>query len=173
MRFNVKHRLDEARALFVEALRPSRQMGDPWAIAQHIRGLGRFALEYGNLGEAQAQIEESIERFQELGDVSQVNHARSDLAQVLRRQGQIDRAIGVVQGTLRAWQHMGHRGAIAQQLESLAFIAIDLDQGERAARLLGAAESLRELSGADDLPAGRIRSGPGQAAQPDFGARAG
>jgi hypothetical protein len=33
-------------------------------------------------------------------------------------------------------------------LENLAFIAIDLDQGARAAQLLGAVESLRELSGA-------------------------
>ena len=73
---------------------------------------------------------------------------RRALAQVLRRQGQIDQAIGVYQDTLRAWQHTGHRGAIAQQLESLAFIAIDLNQGERAARLMGAADSLRELGGA-------------------------
>ena len=50
--------------------------------------------------------------------------------------------------TLRGWQHLGQRGAIAHQLESLAFVALERRQSSRAARLLGAAEALREASGA-------------------------
>jgi predicted ATPase/class 3 adenylate cyclase len=138
----------EARAIAVEGLILARQQGDPWTIAQITLGLGRFASAGANLDEARARVEEAIELFRQIGDLGQVNHARSDLARVLRKHGQTEQAIALYRETLRAWQHMGHRGAVAQQLESLAFIAIELGQGVRAARLLGAAESLRDFSGA-------------------------
>jgi hypothetical protein len=45
---------------------------------------------------------------------------------------------------LREWQKIGHRAAIARELECLAFIAKAEEEDQRAARLLGAAEVLRE-----------------------------
>jgi hypothetical protein len=45
------------------------------------------------------------------------------------------------------WQHTGNRGAVANQLESMAFTTIARGGGPKAARLLGAAEALREASG--------------------------
>ncbi len=43
-----------------------------------------------------------------------------------------------------AFQKAGQRGAVAHQLECFAFIAEAQEQLSRAARLLGAAEALRE-----------------------------
>ncbi len=148
IRLTAGHQPGEARALSAQASRLAREWGDPWAIAQATLGLGRFAGEDGDLVEARAHIEEAIELFRQVGDSGQVNHARSDLARMLRRHGEIDEAVGLYHETLRAWQQMGHRGAIAQQLEGLAFIALARGQSAAAARLLGAADSLRELSGA-------------------------
>jgi predicted ATPase/class 3 adenylate cyclase len=148
IRLTAGHQPGEARALAAQVSRLAREWGDPWAIAQTTLGLGRFAGEDGDLVEARARIEEAIELFRQVGDSGQVNHARSDLARMLRRHGEIDEAVGLYHETLRAWQHMGHRGAIAQQLEGLAFIALARGQSARAARLLGAADSLRELSSA-------------------------
>jgi hypothetical protein len=77
-----------------------------------------------------------------------VNFARTELAHALRGHGEIDEAGALYREALRAWQHLGQRGAVAAQLENLAYVALDLGQAARAARLLGAAESLREVSGA-------------------------
>jgi predicted ATPase/class 3 adenylate cyclase len=148
VRLTAFHKPAEARAIVAEGLHLARQQGDPWNIAQATLGVGRFASAGGDLDEARARIEEAIELFRQVGDLGQVNHARGDLARVLRLHGQTGQAIALYRETLRAWQHMGHRGAVAQQLESLAFIAIELGQGARAARLLGATETLREISGA-------------------------
>ena len=51
---------------------------------------------------------------------------------------------------------MGHRPAVANQFESFAFIAVAQAQPERAARLLGAAEALREVVGTPMLEDERV-----------------
>jgi hypothetical protein len=58
--------------------------------------------------------------------------------------------------TIVAYQHLGHRGAIAHQLERFAFIAKAREQRERATKLLGAAEALREVSNSRVTPQERI-----------------
>ena len=47
---------------------------------------------------------------------------------------------------------MGHRSAVAHQLECLAFIAKWLEQVEKATKLLGAAEALRQKIEIDMTP---------------------
>jgi tetratricopeptide (TPR) repeat protein len=135
----------------LDALRLARQTGDPWSIAQLTLGLGRLAAERGDLPEARARCAEAAEQFRQLGDLSQANYARSDLARGLARQGQFAEASAIYRETLSAWASLGHRGALAQQMENLAFIDSALGQGARAARLLGAAERLREISHAARL----------------------
>jgi hypothetical protein len=73
--------------------------------------------------------------------------ARSDLAHVLRANGALDEAEERYRETLREWHHLGHRGAIAHQLESMAFLAQARAEPLLAARMLGAAEALREQAG--------------------------
>jgi len=43
------------------------------------------------------------------------------------------------------WKRLGHRAAFANQLECFAFIAKIHEQPERAAKLFGAAEMIREV----------------------------
>ena len=50
----------------------------------------------------------------------------------------------IYKSTLKGWQDIGNRGAIANQLECFAFLAIKEEDPQRAARLLGAGESIRE-----------------------------
>jgi hypothetical protein len=49
--------------------------------------------------------------------------------------------------TIGGWVHLGNRGAVANQLENVAYVAIERGRLERAARLLGAAEMIREVAG--------------------------
>jgi predicted ATPase/class 3 adenylate cyclase len=81
--------------------------------------------------------------------------AESDWAHRLRHDGDLDEALAIYQRMLVEWRDLGHRTAMANILENIAFI--DRAQGRlrRAATLLGAAEQLRELAGQDMLPAER------------------
>jgi hypothetical protein len=69
--------------------------------------------------------------------------ARSDLGHALRRGNRLDEAMTAYRMTIGGWVRFGHRGAVANQLENIAYVAIERGEGERAARLLGAAETLR------------------------------
>ena len=58
--------------------------------------------------------------------------------------------------TILEWQRLGHRAAVANQLECFAFIAKVNEQPERAIKLLGAAEALRERIQIDMSPMERV-----------------
>ena len=70
----------------------------------------------------------------------------------MRQYGNLEEALALYKTTLQEWREFGHRGAVAHQLECLAFIAKAQDQGERAVRLMGAAETLREVSSSPMTP---------------------
>ena len=79
-----------------------------------------------------------------MGDIQRVTMIQSEFGHMERYEGNFDKAEQVYRETILVWQKIGHRAAVANQLESLAFISIAHEKGERAARLLGAAEALRE-----------------------------
>ena len=84
----------------------------------------------------------------ELGDERFVLAARSDMAHALRRGGRLDEALALYRETIGGWVHLGHKGAVANQLENIAYVAVEHGEPDRAARLLGAADAIREASGA-------------------------
>jgi tetratricopeptide (TPR) repeat protein len=67
----------------------------------------------------------------------------SELAHVERQVGAWQAALDYYRDTILRWQDLGHRAAVANQLECFAFIARAHDQVQRAIRLLGAADALR------------------------------
>ena len=82
--------------------------------------------------------------------------ARSDLAHALRRAGSLDEAEAGYREVMPQWQLLGHRGAVANLMETFAFLAIERDDPRRAAVLLGAADRLRTAAGSSMLPPERI-----------------
>jgi len=68
----------------------------------------------------------------------------SELGHLARVTGDFTQAKQVYQQTIPRFQDMGNRGAIAHQIECFAFIAIVEGEPQNAARLLGAAEAIRE-----------------------------
>jgi len=102
----------------------------------------------GRLADAVAQLTDAAERYRALGDRRFELVARSELAHAVRRTGDPLGSEPLYRETLAAWQHVGNRGAVANQLEAFAYIAVAKGQFIRAARLLGAAEHLRETAGA-------------------------
>ncbi len=98
--------------------------------------------------EARAVFDDAYAAYIETGDERFALAARSDLGHALRMAGDLDAAEAIYRQTIEGWADRGERGAIANQFESFAFIAIGRGDLERAAKLLGAAEVLRETSGA-------------------------
>ncbi|MBX3061423.1 MAG: adenylate/guanylate cyclase domain-containing protein [Anaerolineae bacterium] len=72
---------------------------------------------------------------------------QSELAHTDRQTGKIDEAEAAYRQLILKWKRFGNRGAIAHQIECLAFVAQMHGQLERAAQLFGSAESLREEIG--------------------------
>jgi predicted ATPase/class 3 adenylate cyclase len=137
-----------ARRRLDRATEAARRSGNPSAIAFTAIAEGRVSGYLGQLDEARRWFREAWTRSDETGDRRQQLVARSELAHALRRAGEIDEAESEYRATIHAWGHLGNRGAIANQLECVAFIARARKDGTRAAHLLGAAEVLREVADA-------------------------
>ena len=72
--------------------------------------------------------------------------ARSQLAHIARAAGECEEAETYYRQSIAGWQELGHLPAVAHQVECFAYIALERDQYEHAARLLGAAGNAREQS---------------------------
>ena len=81
---------------------------------------------------------------------------RSEVAHLERWQGHIAQAKPLYQETILQWQDLGHRAAIAHELECLAMIAKSQEEEQRAAVLFGAAEALLESINTPMTPFERV-----------------
>jgi predicted ATPase/class 3 adenylate cyclase len=135
-----------AEALGARAEEAARRTGSPFIIASVAMARGRMLGLAGRTDEAAERFGVSIARAAEIGDERWVLAARSDLAHAYRRGGRLDAAEALYRETIGGWVHLGHRGAVANQLENMGYVAVDDGRFERAARLLGAAEAMREQS---------------------------
>jgi tetratricopeptide (TPR) repeat protein len=163
----------QAEARLARATEAARRSENPAAIAFTARARSRVAGDRGRLEEARRWFLEAMERYREIGDRRQVLGARSDLAHAIRRHASIDEAEAEYRQTIQEWRRLGNRGAIANQLEAFAFVALARRNGVRAARLLGAAEALREVAESPllamerteyDAEVARLREEPDQVA---------
>lgn len=143
-------------ALLQRAEAAARQSGSPDAITAVAMAHGRALGLAGRTDEAAERFAAAIAGSTELGDERFALAARSDLAHALRRGGRLDEAEARYRDTIGGWVHLGHRGAVANQLENIAYVAIERGLWLRAARLLGAAAAIREATGNqmtfDELP---------------------
>src|SRR5207249_753697 len=78
-----------------------------------------------------------------------------NLAFVVQSQGDSGAARALFEESLAISQEHGYKPRIVENLEGLAAVAVAQGQAERAARLAGAAEGLREAMGAPLPPADR------------------
>jgi predicted ATPase len=134
----------KAYALHERACELLKEHGNRWTYAITLYGLGNIAIALKDFEIARKKFNLAMQIMQELGSKRNVAMIKSDLAHILRLEGNYPEAISSYRGTIREWQRIGHRAAVAHQLESVAFISKALEQADKALRLLGAAEALRE-----------------------------
>jgi len=152
---NISHRLGDraaTRNFQQEHSRLARRLGNPWAIGMSVYGLFDIDTEPGYLPEIRREMEEGIRLFARLKNNVFITALRSELAHILRRQGELDEAQSIYMETIPQWLELGHQAAIAHQFECLAALAVVRLQPERAARLLGAAEALRSRLNSEMAP---------------------
>jgi predicted ATPase/class 3 adenylate cyclase len=133
-----KRNLDEAVSL-------AATMQNEWATAMSLFGMARVAGVMGDLDTARAKFMESAELARKLGNKRQIYSCYSELAHVLRENGALDEPLAIYRDLLPKWRDIGHRAAVAHELECIGYILSKKDELVRAATILGAADHLRRM----------------------------
>lgn len=147
---------EQLQAYMEESLALSQGSMDPESAVRTEGLLARLALFRGDVNEARKHADLMLDRHREMGDQLAVTGHQSEMAHAARQLGNFEEALTLYHETLPDWQKIGHRGAVAHQLECFAFIANAQEQGERAVKLMSAAEALREASNSPRTPQERI-----------------
>jgi len=147
-------RRDFARAdtLHEKGMELLKEHGSRWSYGIAMYGFANVCIMQNQFEKARGKLRIAMQTMQETGSARNVNMVKSDLAHILRYEGNFPQAMSSYHETIKEWQRMGHRSAVAHQLECLAFIAKSLEQTEKATRLLGAAEALRQKIEIDMTP---------------------
>ena len=106
--------------------------------------LGKDEAAHGNFTAAKEIFAEAEELFRRLGSVNFTIAMRSEIGHVERLAGNLAAARAIYQETIKRWQELGNRSAVAHELECFGFLALSENEFRRAASLFGAAEALRE-----------------------------
>jgi predicted ATPase/class 3 adenylate cyclase len=133
-----------ARAYASQSIKVLKENGQQWAYAIILLGIGMVAKYRGDYNFTRESFANILPLFREMGDIQRVTMIQSELGHMDRYEGKLDQAEQIYRGTILEFQKIGHRAAVANQLESLAFISHAHGNCECAVQLLGAAEALRE-----------------------------
>jgi DNA-binding CsgD family transcriptional regulator len=133
-----------AERLYEEALEQFRAEGDDYWVAEVLLGVAQVALDHGDRQRAATAYAESLQVSQKLGSQSGAAMAQSGLGFLARSRGDPVAAHRHFQESLAVWDEIADPASIAICLEALASTICSLGAPRRAARLLGAAEALRE-----------------------------
>jgi ATP/maltotriose-dependent transcriptional regulator MalT len=130
-----------------ESVARLRAVGEESMAASFLTLVGLIALDRGDLERARACCEESLVFARRMGADHPQGSALACLTNVAQRRGDLASAEALGRAALLIWQRLGTPFHIAGGLEGLARTAAAAGEGaqaERAARLLGAAATLRE-----------------------------
>ncbi|HUS15619.1 MAG TPA: tetratricopeptide repeat protein [Chloroflexia bacterium] len=134
-----------ALALCRECVRIMEAENKPAPMGRALTTMGEIYRLQGQYDEAARHYERSLAILQELGDKRGTSSVLMNLGHVEHHRGRLDRAESYIQQALELDAAAGDRAGVALDLAGLAGIAGTRGQGDRAARLFGAADTLREL----------------------------
>jgi tetratricopeptide (TPR) repeat protein len=137
--------LERAKAYLDEAVPLSASIQNEWATAMSLFGMGRVAGVTGDLATARAKFLQSADLAKKMGNKRQMYSCYSELAHVLRENGELEEPLAIYRDLLPKWKEIGHRAAVAHELECITYILHRQDQPQRAAHILAAAVALRKM----------------------------
>jgi predicted ATPase len=146
---------ERAAELYQETVAIAESLGDRL-------GQGNGLLNWGSALEMSGHLDASIEKYNEalplfeaIQDTGGIGYIHYQIGHVRRTQGDLPEARERLLEAIRYLGAVGDRPSLALVLETLAGAELDSGRPALAAQLLGAAESLREQTGAA-IPATRI-----------------
>jgi tetratricopeptide (TPR) repeat protein len=138
---------ERTAAAYTEGADLARAGGYIWVLAVALGNLAYLALEQGDYAQARTRFEESLELFREFGDERKIMESLVGLGVVAAREGRRDEADPLLREGLEYAEALIDKELAIWCLGELAALALSAGEAERAARLVGAIETLREETG--------------------------
>jgi predicted ATPase/DNA-binding SARP family transcriptional activator len=151
----VAHAMNDLSVAWVhysEAADIYRQIDDRASLAAAVANRGGIDFDRGFWGMAQAAFEDGLRLFEELQHVDQIAMLKHNIGETMLRAGNHHDAEMMLHQAVLALRETGDRVTLARALWSLGNIAAWNGGYERAARLYGAADGIRDESGATVQP---------------------
>jgi tetratricopeptide (TPR) repeat protein len=139
--------LDTARSFLEDSAAVARKAGSQARLAAALNNLGIVEIDAGRLDRASQVLRESLTLHQTRGDVHGICSAQQGLALAGLRAGRAREAWDMLSRTYGHVIDSGDVRLLADTLELAACIAAELGDTLPVARLVGAAETVRELAG--------------------------
>lgn len=135
-----------ACSLLEEAAELATEIDDTTTLAMAHFNLGYAALSGGDYVRARNEIQAALEQFDEDADLYGTSRSLAGLGSVALQEGRAGEAVAHLRQSLVISRTLGDQDDIVWALQLLGVAAAE-SQSEKAARLLGAAEVLRETLG--------------------------
>lgn len=135
---------EESRAAVERALALARQVGDPWVISMATTAYWPTIVHFGDYAGSEAMLADCLELSRASGDLSLLAWPLLFLGIIYLKTGRPDEAAHTLLEGARTSHAVGNKPGVAGNLDALAAAWADEGQLEKAARLLGAVEALRE-----------------------------
>ena len=139
--------LDAARLHLEESLVIAREAEVMQSTAEALTNLSVVARFQGDAGEARRHLDEAHIIYRQLGHRAGIIQVLIQLGFVARDENHFDEARSYLSEALSLLMELPNKASIADCLEGLAWLLGKEGSLERAARLFGAAEHLREVTG--------------------------
>jgi tetratricopeptide (TPR) repeat protein len=154
-----RNRLDSERAeeLLLASLKIRREIGDDAGTSTSMNNLGIIYLDVGDLDRAERLFADAMEIDRRLGDDWGIACTFANLGVAYLERGDVPRGRAFFQDAMRDFLELGDVDGVAECLESLAGAEAADGRALRAARLAGAAETLRRTSGIPGTLVDRVR----------------
>lgn len=142
----------ETKALMEQALAHWRSLGEVSVESAALQLLGWAHSQLGNAREAISYAERSLALCRQLGHTTGIAQGLSTYADILRRDGDDQRALEAYREALGLWSGIDIRWWNVRALAGLAGIAVTYDQTESAAVLIGVVDARIDEEGASGHP---------------------
>jgi predicted ATPase/DNA-binding CsgD family transcriptional regulator len=148
--FVAHHHGDRRQAveLLAKSLKLIRRFGDKYEIGEGLLWLADTEMRIGDLDASQEHYEESYAIFLELGEQSRISWALGGQGDIAQVRGNHSDAARLLKEALQIRFGIQTTGDIFYTLEAMANLAARTHAPERAARIWGVSEALREVRGA-------------------------
>ena len=142
----------ESHAFLEESLAIFRELGGGAEMANVLLNLGNVAVTRNDFVSAHHLTEESLTLYRQVGSLLGIANGINNLGNLAEKQGEYLRAQALYQQSLVIYADLGSRGSVVISFDGLAVTAIGMTKPIVAARLMGAAQRLREEIGSPVPP---------------------